>query len=543
MIQRKRGAVEQLFGRLQGFMRSLFRPLWAEKASAHLSWVFFVVFYCIIVNLPYWIASYDFGFLDRLGWFCIEFALVGLVALFVPPVFSAVLLLSMIVLDALCAVCVTYFLMIPVTMSNIGIFQQFSPQRRFAAVAVMLLTLLIAAFAAYMPGKSIRGKDRWRAAACLVTFAVLCLAVDFVNATRATGHMPNPLGMSGVADGVNLSISRAPRLARIPIARLVRLEMLDTAKRANVKAGSIPSASAVAISSAGLAPGKSRQELPNLVIVMVESWGISTDLPLNNAMVQPYLQPDMRARYDVVQGVVPFNGATVDGEARELCGFASGYHLMSASADELKDCLPARLAALGYYNIALHGMGGSVFSRSSWYRTVGFQEIWFNDQFKQQGLPDCNGPLVGTCDADIAGWIRRRLEVQNNDPYFVHWMTLNSHLPVFVPSVLANGAACLPALSLTPESPLCSWYQLVANVHQSVAQLAMGALARPTIFVIVGDHAPPFVAPELRKRFSYSVVPYVVLLPRPVNNSSSRTLARNSIIPHGKATQPSGQTP
>jgi phosphoglycerol transferase MdoB-like AlkP superfamily enzyme len=535
--------VEQFFGRLQGFMRSVFRPLWAEKAASHLSWIFFVVFYCIIVNLPYWIASYEFGFLDRLGWFCIEFALVGLVALFVPPVFSAVLLLAVIVLDVLCAVCVTYYLMIPVTASNIGVFQQFSPHRRYAAVAIVLLTLLIAAFAAYMPGKSIRGKDRWRAAACIIAFAVLCLSVDFVSVARATGRMPNPLGMSGAADGINQSRYRAPRLARIPIARLVHLEMLDAAKRANVKAGSIPSASVVAITSAGLAPGKSRQELPNLVIVMVESWGLSTDSPLNKALVQPYLQPDLRARYEVVQGAVPSHGATVDGEARELCGFSSGYHLMSASADELKDCLPTRLAALGYYNIALHGMGGSIFSRSSWYRTLGFQEIWFNDRFSQQGLPDCNGPLVGTCDADIAGWIRRRLEVKNSDPYFVHWMTLNSHLPVFVPSGLPDGAACLAALSLSPQSPLCSWYQLVANVHQSVAQLAMGALARPTIFVIVGDHAPPFVAPELRNQFSHAVVPYILLLPRQENKSSSLISARNSLIPHGKATRTSGQTP
>jgi phosphoglycerol transferase MdoB-like AlkP superfamily enzyme len=188
-------------------------------------------------------------------------------------------------------------------------------------------------------------------------------------------------------------------------------------------------------------------------------------------------------------------------------------------------------------------MGGSIFSRSSWYRTLGFQEIWFNDRFSQQGLPDCNGPLVGTCDADIAGWIRRRLEVKNSDPYFVHWMTLNSHLPVFVPSGLPDGAACLAALSLSPQSPLCSWYQLVANVHQSVAQLAMGALARPTIFVIVGDHAPPFVAPELRNQFSHAVVPYILLLPRQENKSSSLISARNSLIPHGKATRTSGQTP
>ena len=87
-------------------------------------------------------------------------------------------------------------------------------------------------------------------------------------------------------------------------------------------------------------------------------------------------------------------------------------------------------------------------------------------------------------------------------------------LMVLVPSPLTAGAPCLPAQSLTPQTPLCSWYQLVANVHLSVAQLAMGTLARPTIFVIVGDHTPPFVDAELRYRFSQDSVPYVLLLPR-----------------------------
>jgi hypothetical protein len=47
----------------------------------------------------------------------------------------------------------------------------------------------------------------------------------------------------------------------------------------------------------------------------------------------------------------------------------------------------------------------------------------------RQGLPDCFGAFFGTCDAAIADWIGRRLG-KHDDPYFVHWVTLNSHLPV-----------------------------------------------------------------------------------------------------------------
>jgi phosphoglycerol transferase MdoB-like AlkP superfamily enzyme len=41
----------------------------------------------------------------------------------------------------------------------------------------------------------------------------------------------------------------------------------------------------------------------------------------------------------------------------------------------------------------------------------------------------------------------------------------------------------------------------------------MSRLTRPTVFVIVGDHAPPF-GDQLRSQFLKSEVPYVLLLPR-----------------------------
>ena len=131
----------------------------------------------------------------------------------------------------------------------------------------------------------------------------------------------------------------------------------------------------------------------------------------------------------------------------------------------------------------------------------------------------------------------RRLAKDDPHPYFIHWMTLNSHLPVLVPSTLASGAPCSPALSLSPNTALCSWYQLVANVHQSVSGMAMSGLGRPTVFVIVGDHTPPFVEPAVRDRFSRSVVPYVLLIPRP-NNGSSRIGCLPAALPHRRENRP-----
>src|SRR5208337_3434782 len=111
-------------------------------------------------------------------------------------------------------------------------------------------------------------------------------------------------------------------------------------------------------------------------------------------------------------------------------------------------------------------------------------------------------------------WIGQRLQRKDTHPSFVYWVTLNSHLPVPVPSPLLARASCSLTPQLTQSPALCSWYQLVFNVHQAVSRLAMTNLARPTVFVIVGDHAPPFSNPALRSQFSSDDVPYVLLVPR-----------------------------
>jgi phosphoglycerol transferase MdoB-like AlkP superfamily enzyme len=305
----------------------------------------------------------------------------------------------------------------------------------------------------------------------------------------------------------------------------------------------VPSATAVAFKASGIFSGANHGELPDIVMTVVESWGIAQDSSLQKAMVAPYLEAELLARYQVLQGSVPFYGATVAGQARELCGNEIGYYLIRAPASDLKGCLPDKLASLGYQNIAVHGMSGLMFDRLIWYRKLGFQELYFQEELEKQGLPNCAGAFLGTCDADVAAWIGRRLEEDASRPKLIHWMTLNSHLPVPVPSYLRDGAPCTSDIGLEPHTALCSWYQLVENVHRSVAQLAAGPLGRPTIFVIVGDHAPPFGDPDLRARFSQSDVPYVVLVPRSEVAPSKLMFAHNAPNPAARPAGSHRQTP
>jgi hypothetical protein len=511
-------------------------------------WLPFVAFYCIICNVPYWIAAREFGF-SPLGLICVTYALVGLIALFVPRPVTLVLLLGITAADIICGACMTYYVPLRECLQNMRVAIESSAAHPLRSLFVFLFFLLIAAMASLMPGKELPKNQRRLAAACLVTFAIVVLCGDVISTRLATGYFPAPFGKAPGADGLSvISKIRAPRLARIPLIRLKRLWDWNASLSAFEEKGRtarspVPSAAAVAIKASGIFSGQSHGELPDIVVTVVESWGVAQDASLQKAMVESYLEPELLAKYQVFQGSVPFYGATVAGEARELCGNEIGYYLIRAPASDLKGCLPERLASLGYHNIAVHGMSGLMFDRLIWYRKLGFQELWFQEELEKQGLPNCASAFLGTCDADVAAWIGRRLEDDTSRPKLIHWMTLNSHLPVPVPSYLRDGAPCTADIGLQPHTALCSWYQLVENVHRSVAQLASGPLGRPTIFVVVGDHAPPFGDPDLRDRFSQSDVPYVVLVPRSEAAPSKPMFAHNAANPTARPAQSQRRTP
>jgi Sulfatase len=484
-------------------------------------WLLFVANYAVLANLPLWIASHWLGILP-VGWFCLEYAAVGLLALFVPGTLAAALLLLVIAADLISGTSTTYWLPPTECLKNLGSLRNLPDGHLVAVGAVAFFMLMVIGFAASFPAKAIRGADRSRAAACLIAFVAIFSCADVVAALHRDGHIPNPFRGVSPSDSIKLSYFSAIRFSRLPTFQLVRSEVFYAEIGRSVRAShadtsGVPSATAVALSSAALHGGAGGQEKPNIVLVLVESWGLANDLTLRRALTESYFEPEVLSRYEIREGTVPFYGSTVAGEARELCGNRMGFYLLKAGAQQLQHCLPDKLAGLGYHSIALHGNDGHMFDRSTWYSSIGFEEQWFRDQFRQQGLPLCVGAAVGTCDAAIAEWIGDRLEKRDAEPDFVYWVTLNSHLPVPVPSPLAAGAPCSITPLLAHEAPLCSWYQLVDHVHRSVSQLAMTELARPTVFVLVGDHAPPFADPELRGQFSSEVVPYVVLVPRGEN--------------------------
>ncbi len=457
--------------------------------------------------------------LERHGTFNLEYMALGMIALFVPRLLSASILFAMISTDVFYGVCQSYVLSPGECLRYISSIGDLSYGRIFAATAVTILALLVAATAALLPPVRTGKRERFALAGCLFATALALFVADVETIARNTGRIPT-FRFEAPSDSVKLSSFSELRLARLPALGLARTslyyaEHLTFSKiRSNAAGESVPSAAGFALHVAASDVLNKSDEATNVVLIIAESWGLAGDPALRSALIEPYLAPHLLSKYQVFQGTVPFYGSTIAGEARELCASKMGYFLLSASSRELKDCLPGVLATHGYDAIAVHGNAGHMFDRTDWYSAIGFQERWFREQLRQQGLPSCVGAATGICDASIAEWIGNRLQRLDQKPTFLYWVTLNSHLPVPTPVPITTAVPCSVLPLPTPQPALCSWTQLVLNLHRSVSQLAMSKLARPTLFIVVGDHAPPFGDLALRQEFSDSVVPYIILAPR-----------------------------
>lgn len=487
--------------------------------KANWGWISFVFLYVVAANIPMWMSSRLIG-IDLEGRFCIECVLAGLVALFVPRVLGVALLVAAIAADLLAEVSHTYYLPPSQCFLNMGSVTEFSATRLMAIGAVGVVIALLAVAAWRLTPAVAHGRTRRLAAVSLAVFIVALPAADLVKLSLIEGKIANPLhlGLQRL-DIVSLRHYENQKLSSIATRQLIRDEVNLLRQQKSEAAASYGDATVASATAAGLRiepilDTKLVHRRLNVVLVVVESWGLANDMQVRNALVAPYKDAQVQGKYRIVEGTVPFFGSTVPGEVRELCGNEMGFHVEDMSAKELGRCIPNELDALGYHTVAVHGMDGHMFRRSDWYPKVGFQEEKFRDYFRAHKFPSCPGAFRGTCDASIAGWIGSRLKAKGDMPEFIHWVTLNSHLPVPVPTRLKHPASCAVSGELEEAPALCSLYQLVANVQTSVAGLAMGDLGRPTMFMVVGDHAPPFASEDLREEFSQSVVPYVLLLPR-----------------------------
>jgi phosphoglycerol transferase MdoB-like AlkP superfamily enzyme len=490
--------------------------------------VFFVVFvYLVAANIPLWIASRSIGFL-LIGLFNAEFLILGILSVFIRRRLTVGLLLCAISVDMIRGIGSTYMLSPSEMLRSVRYLFGAGPSHLWQVAVIAICIAVICVLAAFASRGEANSRERGCVALTLLVLFIFCGVFDALTGYGAFFRRD-----------VQLNV---PRLTRFPTHFLIKSEWQDEMYRVSRRSGSTLSVVSASTKLVGVdtssALEKTSATLPNVVLILVESWGRPRDADLDEALVKPYEDKGLTERYTVRQGTVPFYGATVAGEARELCGSAMGFGLLAASALQLKSCLPTRMNGMGYHSVGVHGFSERMFDRGEWYRRIGFNETWFRDGLQRNGLPLCPGAFPGVCDSAISGWIGDRLQRNSDSPQFIYWVTLNSHLPVAIPNMVKFPPAC-EGRQLTAENPaLCSWYQLEFSVHRSVASLALRETARPTVFLIVGDHAPPFGSAKLRGQFSDQVVPYVLLVPKRGAEAHSLMAATHSParvrVPHFK---------
>jgi hypothetical protein len=475
----------------------------------------------ILPNLPLLVLRHKLTLVPH-GLINIECLLVGACSVFLPRLLIFLLLLLEIGGAFAYEVCYSFqirFVDLLTTMRSLGDIPATRKEQMTIAAAASVAIAAMVAFAVRRP------RRRWRAALILLAMVVLFSAVDLWDGQ-------NPL--------LRTAVQTAPqRLTLSPWIAIGVRDFLSGSPEAQARrkdSSFMPSATSAMMS---LLRDRARTVKPDVVVVLVESWGLMTDPHLANMLTSSYDDARIEATYDVRYGTAPFDGMTVPGEVRELCHTHLGFGVLHISALQSAGCLPEEFAASGYTTYAVHGYVGNMFQRVDWYKRLGFQATWFAPDLSRVGLPECPGAFPGICDPSIAGWIGKELLAEPSaQPHFVYWVTLNSHIPLPLNPQLPVDDLCASRPALAQSSALCSWFRLIHALHASVARAAGEATERPTVFVLAGDHAPPFANPALRQNFSSTVVPWVILMPKALRCAPAQRqiIAREPAIPRKQET-------
>ena len=467
-----------------------------------------VLLFLTLPNVPLLLASHALGTMEH-GVINIEILLIGAAAIFLPRSAVFALLVVDFLADFAYGVCFTYQFSLDNFLSSLRYLPLLPAGRIFEGAFLVAVGILMCAVLAVVRP---RPQERRRIAVTLVACVILLSPIDILGGQ-------NPIWHKDVA----LIPGRVVRSPMLTLGVREAAFALVNHQSSEAKDAFMASASASLLSYVNQhsgSPGSAGFTPPDVVLIVVESWGMPLDSRLAQALTASYDDPQVAASYNVTYGAAPFSGLTVPGEARELCQSTMGFAILHLSPDQASRCLPAILHRSGYRNIAVHGYVGQMFYRSAWYPKLGFDETRFGPELEKIGLPRCRGAFPGVCDTAIAQWMGTSLlgsasrGSASNKPRFIYWVTLNSHVPEPARPDLADDGVCATQPALNASAALCSWFRLVRAVHQSVSQLATKVNDRPTVFVLVGDHAPPFGDPRLCNQFSSAQVPFVMLTPR-----------------------------
>lgn len=453
-----------------------------------------VLSYALLPNLPFLLAA-QFMHVQR-SVVNLDYLVWGIASVWLPLPVALAGCIGLMLTDLVLSFCSIYYLDFADAVSSLADVTHLSPWYSILVGAaclgaVCLLSLGITAF----------GKARRNQASAFQLAALLLLLVfaDIGNGSSVLSRRQTVILPVNIA-GSTVLISSA------------QIYGFAQERRHPQKVENVPSATAPLLRSR-FDSSEIAGPRENIVLILEESLGLSTDPQLTEAVLAPFGERAISERYKVTMGSVPFHGSTVAAEFRELCGAGLGVRSREAGAGALSGCLPGRLRKAGYQVEAIHGFTSRMFRRDLWYPKLGFDSFLAAEQLGTT-LAHCGFAFEGVCDDQIASHIGQQLRTPSSAPRFIYWLTLNSHLPVETSAADKDTFACSSIPSAKEYADVCNLSRVLHWTNAAIARLAADPDLPLTRFIIVGDHAPPFISERKRALYSQYKVPYIELTPR-----------------------------
>jgi hypothetical protein len=268
--------------------------------------------YLIAPNVPAWLFERGLA-LSPHGYFNVECLCIGIIAFFLPRTVVFLLLFFEMLCSFVYLVCYTYQFSLSSLFLSLHYLSLLPTGRLSILLPALTLTLVLSALVAFglpQPTPNVRA-----AVVALFAIGVCLVAFDSLNGR-------NPVWPSD-------SSERLPRLTMSPLAALMRRASHFRSMEASEHTATDREMHSASAKGVGFLSIASLQESPNVVLIVLESWGLLHDVPLANDIASSYGSPSIKEDYRVEFGTVPFGGLTVPGEARELCHSSLGFGILS----------------------------------------------------------------------------------------------------------------------------------------------------------------------------------------------------------------------
>lgn len=228
--------------------------------------------------------------------------------------------------------------------------------------------------------------------------------------------------------------------------------------------------------------------LPKKVLfVVVESWGRPTNELEYEIQTQGFTS---NKNIEILrEGVIDYEGGTVQAELRELCAITPiSYAFSHIPANFATRCLPFKLSSQGYRTVALHAAHSGMYARDAWYPIIGFEESYFYNKPLVE-VRKCKS-FPGFCDVELIPSVISK--IGREEKIFFYWMTLNSHMPYDPADLSSKDDSVCRRLDIL-NSSRCHQFLLVKDLFDHLGvELSSPGLEGIEV-VLVGDHNPPFI--------------------------------------------------